>query len=101
MLTAYWTSGGADLAMEREWIRSPPETVKDDSSSALPSVEADAKRLGRPARSALSVQLDTLRVHVVLPLANPSSCAPCGARLTSVPVGFHQTNGRRRYFTFA
>jgi len=42
MLTAYRTSGEADFAMEREWIRSPPETVKDDSSSA------DAKRLGRP-----------------------------------------------------
>ena len=48
MLTAYRTSGEADFAMEREWIRSPPETVKDDSSSALPSLEADAKRLGRP-----------------------------------------------------
>ena len=32
MLTTLWKSGEADFAVEREWIRSPPETVKDDSS---------------------------------------------------------------------
>jgi len=48
MLTAYRTSGEADFAMEREWIRSPPETVKDDSSSILPNLEADARRFGEP-----------------------------------------------------
>jgi hypothetical protein len=48
MLTACRKSSEADLAMEREWIRSPPETFKDDSSSALPSLEADARRLGQP-----------------------------------------------------
>jgi hypothetical protein len=48
MLIAYRKAGEADLAMEREWIRSPPETVKDDSSSALPRLEADTRRLGQP-----------------------------------------------------
>jgi hypothetical protein len=48
MSTTCRTSGEADLAMEREWIRSPPEPVKDDRSPALPSPEADARRLGQP-----------------------------------------------------
>lgn len=48
MLAACRKSGEADFAIEREWIRSPPETVKDDSSSALPGLEADTRRLGEP-----------------------------------------------------
>ena len=46
MLTALGKSDEADFAVEREWIRSPPETVKDDSS--LPNLEADARRFGEP-----------------------------------------------------
>ena len=41
MLTTLWKSGEADFAVEREWIRSPPETVKDDSS-------LHARRFGEP-----------------------------------------------------
>ena len=48
MSTALRKSGEADFAIEREWIRSPPETVKDDSSSILPNLEADARRFGEP-----------------------------------------------------
>jgi hypothetical protein len=48
MLTAHRTSGEADFAIARELIRSPPETVKDDSPSALPGLEADTRRLGEP-----------------------------------------------------
>jgi hypothetical protein len=46
MSTALWKSGETDFAIEREWIRPPPETVKDDSS--LPNLEADARRFGEP-----------------------------------------------------
>jgi hypothetical protein len=46
MLTTLWKSGEANFADEREWIRSPPETVKDDSS--LPNLEVDARRFGEP-----------------------------------------------------
>lgn len=48
MLTGHRKSGEADFAIEREWIRSPPETFKDDSSSALPGLEADTRELGEP-----------------------------------------------------
>ena len=41
-------SGEADFAIEREWIRSPPATVKDDTSSVLPNLKADAWRFGEP-----------------------------------------------------
>jgi hypothetical protein len=46
MLTALGKSDEADFAVEREWIRSPPETVKDDSSP--PNLETDARRFGEP-----------------------------------------------------
>jgi hypothetical protein len=48
MLTTLRTSGEADSAIEREWSRSPPEIVKDDSPSTLPNLEADAGRFGQP-----------------------------------------------------
>ena len=48
MLTTHRNSAEADFAIEREWIRSPPEAVKDDSSSTLPGLEADAGRFGQP-----------------------------------------------------
>ena len=41
-------SGEADFAIEREWIRSPPATVEDDSTSVLPNLKADARRFGEP-----------------------------------------------------
>ena len=46
MLTALGKSDEADFAVEREWIRSPPETVKDDGS--LPNLESDARIFGAP-----------------------------------------------------
>ena len=46
MSTIFWKSGETDFAIEREWIRSPPETVKDENS--LPNLEADARRSGEP-----------------------------------------------------
>ena len=46
MLTTLRKAGEADFAVEREWIRSPPEPVKDDSS--LPNPKADARRFGEP-----------------------------------------------------
>ena len=46
MLTTLRKSDEADFGVEQEWIRSPPETVKDDSSP--PSLEADARRFGAP-----------------------------------------------------
>jgi len=46
MLTTLWRSDEADFAVERERIRSPPGTVKNDSSS--PNLEADARRFGEP-----------------------------------------------------
>ena len=45
MSTTFRKSGETDFAIEREWIRSPPET-EDDSS--LPNPEADARRFGEP-----------------------------------------------------
>jgi hypothetical protein len=44
MSTTFRKSGETDFAIEREWIRSPPETVEDDGS--LPNPEADARRFG-------------------------------------------------------
>ena len=44
MLTTHRKSGEVDVAIEREWIRSPPETGQDDRSSSLPSLEG----LGQP-----------------------------------------------------
>ena len=49
MLTTLRKSGEADFAVERECIRSPPETVKDDSSP--PNLEADARGFGAPHTS--------------------------------------------------
>ena len=46
MLTTLRKSGELDFAIEREWIRSPTETVNDDSS--LANLEADARRFGEP-----------------------------------------------------
>ena len=46
MSTALWKSGETDFAIEREWIRSPPETVKGGSSP--PNLEADARGFGEP-----------------------------------------------------
>jgi hypothetical protein len=46
MSTTLRRSGETDFAIEREWIRSPPETVEHDSS--LPNREADARRFGEP-----------------------------------------------------
>ena len=46
MSTTFPRSGETDAAIEREWIRSPPETVKDDSSP--PNLEADARRFEEP-----------------------------------------------------
>ena len=46
MLTTFRKSGERDAATEREWIRPPPETVKDDSSP--PNPETDARRFGEP-----------------------------------------------------
>ena len=46
MLTTLRKSDEADFAVEREWIRSPPETVNGDSSP--PNLEADARRFGEP-----------------------------------------------------
>jgi len=48
MLTTHRKPREANFAIEREWIRSPPEAVKDDSSSSLPGLEADARRFGQP-----------------------------------------------------
>ena len=48
MLPTHQKSGEADFAFEREWIRSPPGAVKDDSSSPLLGLEADARRFGQP-----------------------------------------------------
>ena len=46
MLTTLRRSDEADFAVERERIRSPPETVKGDSLP--PNLEADARRFGEP-----------------------------------------------------
>jgi len=46
MLTALGKSDEADFAGEREWIRSPPETVKGESSP--PNLEPDARRCVEP-----------------------------------------------------
>ena len=46
MSTTFRKPGETDFAIEREWIRSPPETVEDDSS--LPNPEVDARRFGEP-----------------------------------------------------
>jgi len=46
MSTTFPRSGETDAAIERESIRSPPETVKDDSSP--PNLEADARRFEEP-----------------------------------------------------
>jgi hypothetical protein len=46
MLTALRKSDEADFAVGREWIRSPPETVKGGSSP--PNLEADARGFGEP-----------------------------------------------------
>jgi hypothetical protein len=46
MLTALRRSGETDFAIEQEWIRSSPETVKDDSSP--PNLEAEARRFEEP-----------------------------------------------------
>ena len=46
MPTTLRKSGETDFAIEREWVRSPPETVEDDGS--LPNREADARRFGEP-----------------------------------------------------
>jgi hypothetical protein len=44
MLTTFRKLGETDVAVEREWIRPPPDTVKDDSSP--PNLEANARRFG-------------------------------------------------------
>src|SRR5262249_34237028 len=78
-----------------------PRACQGPEIAGSPGPRGRCTKAWTAACSALSVQLDALRVSVVLPLTKPSSYAACGARLTSVPVGFHQTNGRRRYLTFA
>src|SRR5262245_46541909 len=54
MLTAHRKLGEADFAIEREWIRSPPEAVKDDSWSTPLGLDADAGGFGQ-ARAAHSL----------------------------------------------
>jgi hypothetical protein len=39
MLTTHRQSGEVDFAIEREWIRSPPETARDARSSILRNLE--------------------------------------------------------------
>jgi hypothetical protein len=65
MLTTHRKSGEADFAIEREWIRSPPETAQDDRQALAAKVaKAEARANAKLVALAHAIQAMQRRLYL-------------------------------------